>query len=126
MGEDGDFLNRKDYDEDGYGKVSDTVKPQDGLLYYYQKNGGMELNERTGTHFNRIKMLICVTMYAEDRQMLKNTLKGIQRNVKNFKEYNISQEQIVVVVIQDGILKMQGEMEDLFNELDEEREANMT
>lgn len=43
MGEDGDFLNRKDYDEDGYGKVSDTVKPQDGLLYYYQKNGGMEL-----------------------------------------------------------------------------------
>ena len=35
-------------------------------------------------------MLICVTMYNENKTMLKETLKGIQKNLKEFKKVGIS------------------------------------
>ncbi|KRW99162.1 hypothetical protein PPERSA_07405 [Pseudocohnilembus persalinus] len=120
------LLNRKDFDEDnGYTKNSRVISPQDGIMYYYSKNKG-QINARLEggqiMNFSKIKMLICVTMYAEDRKMLEKTLKGIQKNVRNFNlQYNISPEQIVVVVLQDGIMKMQEEMVDFFCEKDIKR-----
>ncbi len=69
-------------------------------------------------------MLICVTMYSEEKSFLEKTLRGIHLNIKYFEMIGVGSEQIgiysnaiynleknyifnkVVVVIQDGIMKM--------------------
>jgi hypothetical protein len=42
-------------------------------------------------------------MYSEDKSMLKRTLSGIRQNILTFHKNQISSNQIVVVVIMDGI-----------------------
>lgn len=37
-------------------------------------------------------MLVCVTMYNEDREALETTLGGIQNNLKHFFEMGINTE----------------------------------
>lgn len=59
-------------------------------------------------------------MYGEDREFLERTLEGVHKNLRGFKKLGVENEQIVVVVIQDGIMKMQNEMEDYFTYLDEQ------
>ena len=53
--------------------------PEDGLLYYYSRNSGWESNKlgEEEYFFNRVKILVCVTMYAEDRKFLEKSLFGV-------------------------------------------------
>ncbi|EAR99426.2 chitin synthase (macronuclear) [Tetrahymena thermophila SB210] len=53
------------------------------------------------------KMIICVTMYNEPRKELEETLDGIVSNISTFKEEcNISNNEILVIVVYDGIDRM--------------------
>jgi hypothetical protein len=59
-----------------------------------------EKDPEVPVYFNRIKMLVCVTMYGESTDLLEGTLNGIQSNLANFKAMGVAPECIVVVVIQ--------------------------
>ena len=51
-----------------------------------------------------IKVAICITVYSEDKRMLKKTLEGIKNNYEEFYEKAaIHSHQIVVIIIFDGI-----------------------
>lgn len=63
-------------------------------------------------------MMICVTMYSEERVFLEQTLYSISRNLEGFKELGLKDFQIVVVVIQDGIMKMKEEVVDFYCDLE--------
>lgn len=63
-------------------------------------------------------MLVCVTMYSEERVFLEQTLYHIFKNMKGFEETGIKDFQIVVVVIQDGIMKMKEEVVDFYCDLE--------
>jgi hypothetical protein len=53
-----------------------------------------------------IKILICICMYNESKNAINLTLEGIYNNLKHLEEQGFSQEEIGVVLIQDGILKL--------------------
>ncbi|EAR87998.1 chitin synthase (macronuclear) [Tetrahymena thermophila SB210] len=89
----------------------DTETGKHGLLSYYSKQV---------KGFDKIKMLVCVTMYAEERAFLENTLRHIYNNIEFFeKEAGVHQSQIAVVVLQDGIMKMRQETVDFYSHIDE-------
>ncbi|KRX06345.1 hypothetical protein PPERSA_04958 [Pseudocohnilembus persalinus] len=118
------------------------LKENDGLLYYYQQNKGkipqqqqfseqrsetmnnlssqqqgLISNENTNnqSNFSKLQMLICVTMYNESYEMLERTLVGIQQNLANFEKMGLDSRNFAVVVIQDGIEKMNPQIkENLF------------
>ncbi|KAL4509921.1 hypothetical protein ABPG72_010114 [Tetrahymena utriculariae] len=96
-----------------------NFKKQDGLGYLYSRHKriNVKVNEKD-LNLETIKMLICITMYAEPKDFLINTLRGIYSNLKHFEEMGISSKQIVVVIIQDGIIQMMDEMVNFFSELD--------
>ncbi|CAK71278.1 unnamed protein product (macronuclear) [Paramecium tetraurelia] len=52
---------------------------------------------------NPIKVMICITMYSEPLSELQKSLQGIQESLQEFYENDILPQQIVVVVIYDGI-----------------------
>ena len=79
---------------------------EDGLLHRYARDGGY-LHAR-GQRLHKVQLLVCVTIYNESRRALERTLSGIQRNLQHFCKIGVSSEQIVVVVIQDGILRLSG------------------
>lgn len=60
-------------------------------------------------------MLVCVTMYNESLELFLKTLQGIQSNLPGFNQIGISPERIVVVVIQDGIMKMDKSVVEYFD-----------
>ncbi|KAL4456824.1 hypothetical protein ABPG73_002271 [Tetrahymena malaccensis] len=92
---------------------------EDGLVYFYSKNKLLKADiNQLKKENNTIQMLICVTMYGEPRAFLENTLSSIAANLPQFAKLGISQKQIVVVVLQDGIMKMKEEMEEFYNEQD--------
>jgi hypothetical protein len=53
-------------------------------------------------------------MYSEDKRMLKDTLHGISRNIANLIKSGIAQDQIVVIVVADGIEKLDQSIVDYF------------
>ncbi len=53
-----------------------------------------------------IKILICVCMYNESKNAINLTLNGIYNNLEHLEEQGFSSEEIGVVLIQDGILKL--------------------
>lgn len=53
-----------------------------------------------------IKILICVCMFNESRNALETTLRGIYANLPALQEQGIEPEDVAVVVLQDGILKL--------------------
>lgn len=55
---------------------------------------------------NRIKVLICVCMYNESKNAINLTLNGIYENLPNLRAQGLSDGDIGVVLIQDGILKL--------------------
>lgn len=63
-------------------------------------------------------MLICVTMYSEERVFLEQTLFHIFRNMKGFEQIGLKDFQIAVVVLQDGIMKMKEEVVDFYCDLE--------
>lgn len=72
-----------------------------------------------------MKLAICVCVYSESKSMLKSTLRGIQENYRLFeKEAGILEHEIIIIVIFDGIEKMNNSadqtenMTTLFHEID--------
>lgn len=57
-------------------------------------------------YFKGVKMLICVCMYNESRHAIETTLNGIYSNLQPLRENGVSEGDVAVVLIQDGILKL--------------------
>ena len=57
-------------------------------------------------------------MYSETRDEYENTIFGIHENLKVFKEAGICNEDIAVVVLMDGIKKLDASMKEIFKEED--------
>ena len=53
-------------------------------------------------------------MYNETKDDLLETLRGIILNIKNFKSMGLDENQILVVVFQDGILQINKTMFELY------------
>jgi chitin synthase len=73
----------------------------------------------------KIKLAICVCVYSEPKHMLKSTIKGIQESYKHFyQKAGIMSHEIILVVIFDGIEKVNNSKEQTdnmisyFNEFD--------
>ncbi|EAR90456.3 chitin synthase (macronuclear) [Tetrahymena thermophila SB210] len=98
------------FDESSYLNPSQLrpIAETDGLIGYYSKN----------KYKNVIQMLICVTMYSEDRHFLEQTLLHIQKNLQGFSELGVQNFQIVVAVIYDGIMKIKEEVVEFYCELE--------
>ncbi|KAL4468655.1 hypothetical protein ABPG74_005158 [Tetrahymena malaccensis] len=103
------------FDENSYKNNGNLrrIEEQDGLIGYYSKK----------RQDNIIQMLVCVTMYSEDRHFLEQTLLHIQKNLKGFNELGVQDFQVVVAVIYDGIMKTKKEVVEFYLEL--EREENL-
>ncbi|KAL4468647.1 hypothetical protein ABPG74_005150 [Tetrahymena malaccensis] len=100
------------FDEKSYYN-KDVLRPidqNDGFLGYYS----MPWTKKNQT----LKMLVCVTMYSEERVFLEQTLYHIFKNMRGFEEIGLKDFQIVVVVIQDGITKMKEEVVDFYCDLE--------
>lgn len=69
---------------------------------------------------HKLRMLICVTIYNETKSELFKTLQGVMENLESFLDHSISPYDIAVVVIFDGILKMDESMRTYFSTLDQE------
>lgn len=54
----------------------------------------------------RMKILICVCMYNESKHAINLTLNGIYNNLAHLEQEGISSEEVAVVLLQDGILKL--------------------
>ena len=54
----------------------------------------------------KIKALICVCMYNESMNAINLTLNGIYDNLENLAEQGLSHEEIGIILMQDGILKL--------------------
>ena len=58
-------------------------------------------------------------MYNEDRDQFEQSLSGIHANLKNFKtKYNVSNEDVAVCVLMDGIEKVHETIWEYFEELE--------
>ncbi len=83
----------------------------DGLIYQLgqmnaKKIGRQSSNVNIEDRPLGIKILICVCMYNESKNAINLTLNGIYDNLGHLKEQGFSSEEIGVVLIQDGILKL--------------------
>ena len=87
----------KDFIESG---LLRRFEEKDGLIYSFKNMS------KAVEGINRIKVLICVCMYNESKNAINLTLNGIYENLKNLNEQGLSDGDIGVVLIQDGILKL--------------------
>jgi hypothetical protein len=89
---------------ESYAEMKENNK--DNLLALLKKEKGIEL-------------AICVCMYSENKAMLKSTLAGIAENIANIVAYEgVNPDDIVVVVMMDGIEKVDDSIVDYFKELE--------
>ena len=79
----------------------------DGMIYQFQqmKNRIIELDNKKREKLG-IKILICVCMYNESKNAINLTLSGIYENLELLEKEGYSWEEIGVVLVQDGILKL--------------------
>lgn len=66
--------------------------------------------------------MICITVYNETRDQLQLTIDGILKNLPHFKKAGVANHEIIVVVMYDGIEKLNNSSkpdENLFNMFDE-------
>lgn len=59
-----------------------------------------------GYHFKGVKCLVCVCMYNESKLAIETTLSGIYSNLPHLAQCGITEDDIAVVLIQDGLLKL--------------------
>lgn len=79
---------------------------KDGLIYQFKQMNKRDENcEKSRTPL-KIKVLACVCMYNENKNAIQLTLSGIYDNLKNLEAEGISCEEVAVVLMQDGILKL--------------------
>lgn len=57
-------------------------------------------------------------MYSEDKAMLRKTLSGVSNNISTFVKNGINPDEIAVVVIMDGIEKVDPTVSDFFGEME--------
>ena len=57
-------------------------------------------------YFKGLKVLVCICMYNESRHAIETTLEGIYTNLGPLRENGVTEDDIAVVLIQDGILKL--------------------
>ncbi|EAR90455.2 chitin synthase (macronuclear) [Tetrahymena thermophila SB210] len=105
------------FDEASYRNLGSlrNINEKDGLIGYYS-------SKKQG---NILQMLVCVTMYSEERNFLEQTLLHIQNNLKGFQELGVQDFQVVVAVIYDGIMKVKEEVVDFYLEIDSENGYNL-
>lgn len=60
------------------------------------------------------KILVCVTIYNEELELLERSLSGLMSNIEKFKNHGIMPYQIITVVIFDGMDKMHESVIKLF------------
>lgn len=70
---------------------------------------------------------VCITIYNESREQLEGTIDGVLANMKIFNERaNISSSEVVVVVIFDGIDKMNQSSEEKHSMIEYFRDLDRT
>ena len=74
--------------------------------------------------FNDIRLALCVTMYNEDIDLLKQTLVGIYENLAQFAEMGINPENILLFIISDGIVQMNENVKKEMKLIDERPQIN--
>ncbi|CAD8108822.1 unnamed protein product [Paramecium sonneborni] len=79
-----------------------------GLLNVILFNCKQQIDGQYNTIYNgnRIKIMICITMYSEKLSELEKSLNGIGKNIDYFLEIGIAPHQIAVTVIFDGIINV--------------------
>lgn len=70
------------------------------------KNIRTYTDSKNKIHYYGPKVLIVVCMYNEGIGAINLTLKGIYKNLKILKKEGIPPQEIAVVLVQDGILKL--------------------
>ena len=79
----------------------------DGLIYQLaEMNNFHSKNPNSSGKRLKIKVLICVCMYNEGQTAINLTLNGIYENLPELEKQGISAEEVGVVLMQDGILKL--------------------
>lgn len=68
--------------------------------------GKLSKRQKVGYNFKGVKVLVCICMYNESKNAIQTTLEGIYSNLGPLKENGVSEHDIAVVLIQDGILKL--------------------
>ena len=59
-------------------------------------------------------MAICICIYNEDKSSLNYTLSGVGENIMNLYKQGVDPDKIAVIIVQDGIEKMNPEVVSLF------------
>lgn len=88
-----------------YGNIVESkylrkIEAKDGMIHSFKKMSKDRFN------IGSIKILICVCMYNESKNAINLTLNGIYKNLPHMREHGVSDGDVAVVLIQDGILKL--------------------
>jgi hypothetical protein len=67
-----------------------------------------------------LELAICVCMYSEGKTMLKDSIRGIEDNIAKMVLSGVSPDSIAVLVIMDGIEKVDESVVSYFEELERE------
>ncbi|KRW98488.1 hypothetical protein PPERSA_03319 [Pseudocohnilembus persalinus] len=94
--------------EDGQARYRDISMLSD---YNNQQDGLISLLYEIKERGNRIKLIICVSATDEGNDKLDLTMKGIQNNMKHFQKQGIQPNEILVIVIFDGIDKINNNLD---------------
>jgi len=113
------FVSRVDENEKAP-YITRKFNPSDGLIYYLDQKPIRITETNEKKKLRKLRMLVCVTMYNEDRHLLNKTLEGIHDNLAAFVMASVCPEDIAVVVISDGIQKMDPSVVRFLKELDEQ------
>lgn len=113
-----------------------SIRPNPFLIYDQNEEEFRELNQNDGyiyfwSKFQKdkrpccLKYLICITIFSESLEELMTTLNGVYQNIKNFRKSGISEHQICVIVMFDGIRAMSSDIKKkIFNRLDNEMQIS--
>jgi len=96
------------------------VSPKDGIFYYLCMRPSVlhEARNREYLRPRKLRFLILITMNSQTRDEYENTIFGIYENLKSFKDVGVCNEDIAVVTIIDGCLKMDLSMKEFFKQED--------
>lgn len=78
----------------------------DGLIYMFNQMNKPQMFDGMQQAPLKIKVLACVCMYNQSKNAINLTLNGIYDNLENLQEQGISHQEVAVVLMQDGILKL--------------------
>ena len=91
----------------------------DGYLYFWSKN------KQSNDH-NPLKYVICITIFSESLEELQNSLNGIYKNAKFFKDSGISEQQLCVIVLFDGVNAISPDIrKKVFNKLSQSLQSEL-